>query len=189
MIGSGSLLGLSDSSLTAGPSFRLLGSDQSGCGPSRLLSSPVAPGDEDCYPTDSRRSIGLLLGSIPGHGGQIRGLDPVALELGEVVVAGQPRNVSPQVDRVLVRRQLADHGPEDGRPGTAVEDDRRYSEAARPLDQCVVLVEDGLPGPGSESASSHHSTSRPTSSSAPRTAVAISCSGGDCSQILLPSAV
>ena len=155
--------------------------------PAPLVSGPR--GDEGGSPTVSRRLTGLSLGSIPGHGGQIGGLDAVALELGEVVVARQPRNVSPQVDRVLIRRQLADHGPKMAGPlplsrtivGTPKLRVLSISPRCSSRTACQV--------PGSESASSHHPTSRPTSSSAARTAVAMSCSGGDCSQILLPSAV
>jgi hypothetical protein len=79
MIGSGSLLGLSDSSLAAGHFFRLLGSDQSGCRPSRSSLLRLRRATKASTPTDSRGSIGLLLSSIPGHGGQIRRLDAVAL--------------------------------------------------------------------------------------------------------------
>src|SRR5580700_6972400 len=91
------------------------------------------------------RLLGLSLGSIPCHSGQIRGFDPVALELGEVVVAREPGDVAPQLYGVVIRRQLADHRPEYRRPVAAVEDHCWDPEASRPCDQSVVLLEDGIP--------------------------------------------
>ena len=54
--------------------------------------------------------------------------------------------MSPQLHRLFIGRQLADHRSEDGRPTTSIKNDGRYPEASRPFDQSIVLLKNGLPG-------------------------------------------
>src|SRR5438105_644498 len=94
--------------------------------------------------TLSGRRLGPLL-PVPLHHGQLGDVGALALQLGEVSVAGEPGRVPPQLDGVLVGRHFGDDGAEDGGTGTAIEHDRRHPELANALDHGPRLGDDLVP--------------------------------------------
>src|ERR1700704_4820165 len=73
---------------------------------------------------------------------QIRQSTATTLQFGEVAIAHHPRGVTPQLDRLVVVRDLVDDRSEDRRAVAGVEHDGRDAERAGAVDERLMFLHD-----------------------------------------------